>query len=664
MIIAEKPSVARDIAVALGFPEKREGFLRVGDSVVTWAFGHLYEIEESGERWSLDELPLLPVEFKYRVCEGKEKQVSVIRELLQNADEVVNACDAGREGELIFRLMVENAGYGGPIRRLWTSEALSVEVVRREMATLKPGSGFESLYQAALARQHADWLVGVNLTRLLTLKAADRTVWSAGRVQTPVLRLIVDREEEIRNFKPVPFWKIRVEFGKGGKAFFGWVLNGEGETKFFDPALAEKVLADVDAAGEGVVRDVTTERKEQLPPVLHSLTSLQREANERLGLTVGRTLELAQELYEAKLVSYPRSDANHLDESPQTKGMVRRLLEELGRPELTGAVDTVGKRVFDNTKLTDHYALVPQKAFPVSAALADEHREVFELVARRFLGAFLESHLYDQTSVGLEVGKHPARAEGKAEVREGWKALYRQEPEGKGEDGEGEGDGQPVPDLVAGETVPTLGVECQEHKTAPPRRFTESALLGAMEKHGLGTPATRAAIIERLKKVQYVGLAKKALQPTAKAGELIGKLRGRPVADPQTTGTWECALEGIYRNNLGRDGYHAFIDGVRRAIGEEVRELKGLRIEARAEGVGTCRCGGRIEEMPKTFICVACRSLIWKEFCGKRLTRKQAAALLGGGKIALKKLKSRAGKEFDAAAEFDVEQRKVRLVFG
>ncbi|MBP7868381.1 MAG: type IA DNA topoisomerase [Acidobacteria bacterium] len=663
VIIAEKPSVARDIAAALGWPEKEDGLLRVGDTVVTWAIGHLYEIEENGDRWDLDELPLLPAEFRYRASEGKEKQAGIIRELLQGADEVVNACDAGREGELIFRLAVENAGYGGPVKRLWTSEALSVDVVRRELSDLKPGDGFESLYRAALARQHADWLVGVNLTRLLTLRAADRTVWSAGRVQTPVLRLIVDREEEIRDFQPVPFWKIRVDFVKDGSAFSGWISDGAGEMKFFDPAVAEKALTDVTAAGEGLVRNVSTERKEQFPPALHSLTSLQREANERLGLTAGRTLELAQELYEAKLVSYPRTDAGHLDESPQTREMVRRLLGELGHPELCAAVETAGRRVFDNAKLTDHYALVPQKRFPDNAVMADEHRMLYELIERRFLGAFMESCLCDWTTVDLDVGTHPARAVGNAEVREGWKALYRKEVEEKGEDGEGEGAAQRLPDLEAGERVPRTGVERQGRKTAPPKRYTESALLGAMERLGLGTPATRAAVIERLKRVQYVGLVKKAIQPTAKAGELIGKLRGRPVADPETTGRWETELEGIYRKNLGREGYGAFMDGIRKAIVEEVRELKGLSIEARAGDVGTCRCGGRIEELPKTFVCAACRSLVWKEFCGRKLTRKQAAALLGGKRVDLKKLRSRAGKEFDAAAEFDVEQRKVRLVF-
>lgn len=661
MIIAEKPSVARDIAVALGFPEKGEGFLRVGDSVVTWAFGHLYEIEENGERWTLDELPLLPKDFKYRACEGKDNQVRVIRKLLQDADEVVNACDAGREGELIFRLMVENAGYGGPIRRLWTSEALSVEVVRREMATLKPGSGFESLYQAALARQHADWLVGVNLTRLLTLKAADRTVWSAGRVQTPVLRLVVDRETEVRNFRPVPYWRVRVDFEKGGTAFSGWLRDGTGEMKFFDRDAVERLLADVAGAVDARVREVATERKQLLPLTLHGLTSLQREANERLGLTAGRTLELTQDLYEAHLVSYPRTDANHLDESPQTKDLVRGILEELGKAELSGAVETVGKRVFDNTKLTDHYALIPLRPFPLTLPLTEDHRRVYELVERRFLGAFMESCLYEVTMAELEVGAHPARAVGKAPIREGWKALHRKDAEADPADGVDVD--QALPPLRAEDRVGKVWQEVLTRLTAPPKRYNESTLLGAMEKLGLGTPATRSAVIERLKRVGYVSLSRKTLQPSEKAVELIGRLSGRPVADPETTGRWEADLEGIYRGNLGRAGYDAFMENIRRAVSEEVGELKSMHIESPADEAGACRCGGRIEEMPKTFICASCRSLVWKEFCGRKITAAQAAKLLGGKRVDLKKLRSKTGKEFDAAAEYDVEQRKVRLVF-
>lgn len=662
VIIAEKPSVAKDIAEALGRPEIKDGYYRVGNDCITWAVGHLYEIDWPEEKWSLGELPLLPEKFAYRVSDGKNERVRAIKALLDQADETVNACDAGREGELIFRLIVEQAGYTGRVSRLWTSEALSPDVVRREMERRRPGEEFESLYQAALARQQADWIAGINLTRLLTLRAEGRAVWSAGRVQTPVLRLLVDRALEICNFQSSPYWQIRVSFQKDGKPFVGWIIAAENNKKFLQKDQVERVEQDVKAATEGIVTSAVTERKQQAPPLLHSLTSLQRESNERLGLTASKTLALAQELYEAKLVSYPRTEANHLDETPQTREMVGRLLGELGHEELKDQVDQVGKRVFDTSKLTDHYAMIPQRKYTPGEKLTEEHKKVYDLLARRFIGAFMLPYVYDQTTADLDVNGHVARATGKTELQEGWKALYRKDVQEEEAADEAEQD-QVLPPLQPTDRAEKTGQDVLAKKTTPPKKYTESTLLAIMERLGLGTPATRAAIIERLKKVAYIAAEKKTISPTPKGLELIGKVGGRPIADPETTARWEADLEEIYRKKRSAAGYREFMEKIRRHIAEEVAQLKTMTLEQKPEEVGKCQCGGSIAEMPKTYICIACRNYVWKESYGKKITKAQAANLLAGKKIEMKKLRSKAGREFDARMYYDFVEKRVKLEF-
>ena len=715
LILTEKPSVAVDIAKSLVRFDRKDGYLEAGDYAITWAFGHLFQIDDSiaPPKWDLATLPIFPEKFKYRLSNGMGKQFKVIKELLKKADEVVVNTDAGREGELIARLILLHAGWNKWDRtyRLWTSEALTPDVVRRELKNLKPAKNFDSLYYSALARQHSDWIVGINLTRLVTLKSSDGSVWSVGRVQTPTLKLIVDRDTEIENFKPQPYWVIKALFNKGGEPYEGWLLVGdaledinedgeegeEGREEDRDFRLSKDkallILKELEREPQGEVISLKRQKKKEKPPLLHSLTSLQREANRLYGFSAKKTLDIAQRLYQDhKVLSYPRTDAQHLGNS--NKELVKKILRKLGKEELIGKVDAVGKRVFDDSKLTDHHAIIPLAPLPSNAK--EDEKKIYHLVLRKFIGAFMPDYEYETTTVITGLGKYRFITKGKRDINLGWKVLYQE----KGKEDK-------LPELHEGDKVLKVNVEGEERKTKPPARYTEATLLKVMERLGLGTPATRADIINTLLERGYVVRKGKSLMSTPKGKELISKLKDSRISSPEMTAEWEKELETIYTQRKGKSGYERFLEGIKEFVKNEIENLKGREFTAPrqatkkmldlakslaketglkvpketdfetvknfinkalkekekqlAEGIDKCICGGKIIPFKKGWKCSSCGAVVFSTMFGKKISRNLAVKLLKGERVLVKGLKSRNGKRY--SAYMYIEEDKVKLEF-
>jgi len=590
LILAEKPSQARDYAKAFKNCKEKKGYVDCGEVIITWSYGHLFEIDDAiaPKEWKIETLPILPERFLLKLRKGVGSQFKVIKDLLSKVEEVWIGTDPGREGELIAREILLVAGWKGKTKRIWTSEALTPEIVRKAIQNLKDAKEFDSLYFSALARQHSDWLVGINLTRLASLKAPDRKVWSVGRVQTPTLKIICDREEEIRNFKPEPYWIVKALFEKKGKKFIGVLTLTKEDLKRFeeekkeeegeeeeekrqelgsvikDKRLVFKILSELKPESFGIVEKVIKRKHFELPPLLHSLTSLQREANKLFGFSAEKTLQVAQKLYEErKVISYPRTESQYL--ASGNKDLVKEILRKLGKEELIPRVEKVGKRVFDDARLTDHHAIIPLA--PPPKDLTKEEKAIYDLILRKFLGAFMPPYEYETTLAIIKLGKYTFIARGKVELSLGWKSLYKEEK-----------DEEDLPPLEERERVKKIKVFFEERKTEPPPRYTEGTLLKKMEKLGLGTPATRSSIIETLKKRGYVFVSKKSLVPTEKAFALLKLLAESKVVSPEMTSEWEKKLEEIHKLRKGYTGYKEFLSEIKEFVKSEVKRLKECEI--------------------------------------------------------------------------------------
>ena len=623
LVLAEKPSVARDIARALGVSGRGEGCLYDDRYVVTWCVGHLVELEEPAayepewRLWNFASLPMLPTQFRLRPVESARSQWAVVRALLRDAAfrDVVNACDAGREGELIFRYCYELAGARLAVRRLWVS-SMTEAALREGFARLKPGSAYDALGHAARSRAEADWLVGMNATRALTLRArgASGALYTVGRVQTPTLALVVARERAIRAFVPRDYWEVTGAFtaARGLRFEASWAYRGQ--ARLASAELAEALLVRARACGDAAdaprVESVEKKPQREPPPALFDLTSLQRTANRRFGFSAQRTLDLAQSLYESyKLVTYPRTDSRHLtaDLRAELPSLFRALthLDEL-RPfaDALLAKPPAGPlpRVFDDKKVSDHHAIIPTNQAPPAALPRDEAR-LYDLIARRFLGVFFPDAVFAQTVIVVRVGaarEPPAAlppaereaflealpappdrftARGRVRLEAGWQAAAGIA------DAAREGEGQVLPDVTPGEAL--QGEYASKPKrTQPPPRFTDAALLGAMENagdevddealrramrdHGLGTPATRAATLENLARRGYLLRDGKLLVPTPLGESLLDALPDPSLASPQLTGEWEARLARMARGETARSDFmrdiNAYVSGVVDAI--------------------------------------------------------------------------------------------------
>jgi DNA topoisomerase-3 len=697
LIVAEKPSVGRDIAGALG-KHRREGGALVGEGwTVTWALGHLAELAppdaygEQYKKWRLETLPILPERFKVRVNHKTREQFAVVKRLLQDPSvtEVVNACDAGREGELIFAYLYGLSRCKKPVRRLWIS-SLTAEAIREGFASLRDGRSMKPLEDAARSRSEADWVVGMNATRAYSVRfSRPGNVLSVGRVQTPTLKLLVQREKEIEDFKPEKFWTVHARFARDEDSYDGiWFKNKQNRLREKDAA--EEVAAKV-SGGTGLVRKAEKKTATEKPPLLYDLTELQRNANARFGFTAERTLRAAQSLYEErKLITYPRTSSRYLSKD-MISGLKKRIEATAALPGLATFAEKllglsklpVNKRVVDDAKVTDHHAIVPTGK-RLSGDLPPDEAKVYDLVARRFLAVFFPPARFENTTVVTEVRKETFLSKGRVVLEAGWRALY---PDGVG--GKKEKEPPVLPEIAAGQEWAVVKVGVKEGETKPPPRYSESALLGAMEtagkfvedeelrqamkESGLGTPATRAAIIERLIKVGYVEREKKTLVPTDKGRALISLLAESPLSSPELTARWERRLAEMERGEERRPDFMSDINGFVTKLVEEVRGMQGEKLaspSSRREPLGVCpKCGSPVVETRKAYSCSAwrtsgCDFAIWKQVSGRRLSEAQAKQLLTKRRTGqLKGFKSKAGKPYAAALKLDGDHR-VRLDFG
>jgi DNA topoisomerase-3 len=696
LIVAEKPSVAADIAQALGGFTRRGGYFERSDLLVASARGHLVQLgvrKDDDPGFNLARLPIIPQRFALEALPDSKQVLDLLRQLAgrPDVDRLINACDAGREGELIFRLIVEYLRVRKPIERMWL-QTMTATGIKQAYAHRRSDADMRPLAAAARSRAEADWLVGVNATRALTKAnlVAPGELVSAGRVQTPTLALLVDREQEIRTFEPRDFWEViatlSVAAGSWQAKWFDPAFKPSGDPaaradRTFDRAVAEGVQRACSGIAPSSVAD-TSKPVRRHPPKLFDLTTLQRAANSRYGFSAKSTLSLAQALYEQhKVLTYPRTDSNHLPEDyPPKVAQVLKLLPEHFQPFAQAILShgwvTPRHPVFDNRKISDHFAIIPTGKAP--AGLSEAEGRIYDLVVRRFLAAFHPAAEYLETTRLAEIAGHRFRATGRVLVSAGWLAVYGGEAAAIEKEKGKDADKEPVnlPAMRPGEPVSNDAITVRAGQTTPPPRFTEASLLAAMEnagklvdddalaaamkERGLGTPATRANTIEELlsEKKHYLERYKKELVPTEKGIRLIQALRENglvALASPELTGDWESRLARIERGQETREAFMAGIATTTQDLVERIR-AKAVATPAGAVGGGTdtdiaCCCGqARLQERPKSWGCPSCGLTIWKEIAGRKTRKTDVKALCKAGHTpVLDGFTSKAGKKFSAA---------------
>ena len=661
LVIAEKPSVAKSIADVLGALDRQDGYFEGGGYLVSWCVGHLIELAEPesyGEqwkKWTYESLPVNPEHWQYEIKEDTKEQYDVLYGLLHDSrvDEVVCATDAGREGELIFRLVYNMASCKKPMKRLWIS-SMEESAIREGFDNLKPGSDYEHLYHSALCRQEADWLVGINGTRLFTVLYGGK-VLKVGRVQTPTLAMLVEREAKIMNFKKEQYFMAHILCG-----------GVDAVTERIDNKTEAENVAGACLNGQALVTSVAKEEKTVAPPKLYDLTTLQRDANRLFGFTAKQTLEYTQSLYEKKLCTYPRTDSQHLsDDMEQTAGNVIEaifgsiLFEEnmMFNPDI--------KRVLNSKKVTDHHTIIPTMEIAKAdlAALPETERKILFLVANRLLCATGEKHLYETVKAELSCGGYTFAASGKSVLKNGWKDFEDafkhsfKTPEDK------EQEDKKLPELSEGQTFDGVQTKISEHYTTPPKHFTEDSLLSAMERagnedmsddverKGLGTPATRADTIEKLVKDGFVKREKKQMIPTDDGMKLITVLPD-VVKSPKLTADWENALTLVAKGEMEREDFMADIEAMVSDLIHTYHEVSDEQKKMFAQEqkvLGKCpNCGGDVVKGKYGAFCKNKCGMNVSRIMGVALSDEQVESLLAGKKTLLKGLTSKAGKKYDA----------------
>lgn len=653
VVVAEKPSVGRDIARVLRCTGKGEGFLRGEKYLITWAVGHLValcepdEVDEKYKKWRMDDLPMLPTHIPTKVLPKTRSQFSIIKKLInaEDTERIICATDAGREGELIFRLIYQQAKCQKPVDRLWIS-SMTDEAIREGFAALRPSQDYDGLYRSAACRSQADWLVGMNASRAFTLRFD--ALLSIGRVQTPTLAILVKRYHEIANFKPEEYFSLTADFGDYSGQWFDPTNSDEKKNSRIPDKKTADQLAKQIRGKEALVKSVSAEAKKELPPQLYDLTSLQRDANRKLGFTADKTLKIAQELYEKwKAVTYPRTDSRYLP------------LDMVGRAKLTlqklpGEYKTLvqnlpwsaegklpfSKRIFDNAKVSDHHALIPTPQTATLEKLPPDAAKLFDMIARRAIAAFYPAHEYDAIKFITACQEKMFRSSGKVVRINGWKDVYPvddKEPDA-------------LPALSQGDQRTVCKATVKKESTKPPAPHTDASLLAAMENagrdladeklreqmkgSGLGTPATRAAIIERLIQVGYAARKGRSLNATEKGVSLIA-IAPPEIASPETTGKWELALDEIARNQRDTERFMQGIRNLTSFLVQYARETKTQAVfpeEMRRKGKGQTKtpsnikaiegvqcplCGKPVQENTKAFGCSGwrdgCHFTLWKD---------------------------------------------------
>jgi DNA topoisomerase-3 len=682
LIVCEKPSVASDVAKALlGAKAKKVGDHWEGpDAIVAYAVGHLVEqvdpdaYDERYKKWRYEDLPILPEHFRYQARDARAaKQLKSLHALMKRPDveEIVNACDAGREGELIFKLILETApkaARGKPVKRAWFS-SMTPAAIRDAFGALRDDEAMLPLEAAARARSEADWLVGMNATRAATTKAGSvRKVLSLGRVQTPTLALIVNRDLAIAAFVPEDYWEVEAQLVAAEGARYTGLWHEGSTTRLGEAARAEAIAAE-SRGRRGVVESLETKPQVEQPPLLYDLTSLQREANSRFGFSASRTLSAAQALYDQhKLLTYPRTNSRYL--SGDMAGQLKGIASSVGAaaPGYAGAARYVLGldrlplgRVVNDAKVGDHHAIIPTEGEHDLGGLTRDEQRIYDMVARRFLAVFHPPARFERTVVETRVGEHLFRSRGKVMIEAGWRSAYGEEvPDhsGAGRNGEEEAE-QSLPALAVGQEVDCAEAEAIAKRTKPPARYSEGTLLRAMETAGklvdddeaaeamkdagIGTPATRAATIERLLDADYVDREGRTLRATEKGVGLIRMLGDHLLTRPELTGRWEQRLNRIERGEEQAEDFRREIDGFTREVvawfGD--KERGDLRIER--EPLAPCPmpgCEGQIVEYPKSYGCTSyrgkdepgCGYTLWKQQGGRTITREEALEHIAAGR--------------------------------
>ena len=702
LVIAEKPSVATDLARVLGV--KKDGdWYENEEWVISSAIGHLLELappegfEPAKGKWKIENLPSLPPEFALSPIDKNVGRLNVLKRLLKRKDvgALINACDAGREGELIFRNIVRAVGVKKPLQRLWL-QSMTTESIRTAFQNLRSDADMQPLADAALSRSESDWLVGINSTRALTSfnsQGGGFNKTTAGRVQTPTLAILVDREEKIRAFKPREYWEVFGDFGVAAGSYRGrWFDSAFKKAAEEDRAerIWEKEKADaIKAKCEGQPGSIEEEKKptSQVAPQLYDLTTLQREANGRHGFPAKMTLQIAQALYEKhKALTYPRTDSRYLPEDHLATakrvmgGFADRSLAVHAEKALREGYVHPNKRIFNNAKVSDHFAIVPTGTVP--SGLSETEAKIYDLVARRFIAVFYPAAQFEVTTRITTVVGEKFKTDGKIIVDPGWLAVY-----GRVSEGDGEND-KAIVAVTKGEGAKTEAIEVKENVTKPPARFNEGTLLSAMEgagkliddeelreamsERGLGTPATRAQVIEGLIYEGYLIRQGRDLIVTAKGLSLITLLRSlkaESLTKPELTGEWEFKLRQMERGQLSRPAFMEQIRGLTTDIVSKVRGGMGTVVEGHFHDleVPCPKCGSeRFKESFKAYECVnpECKLLIWKSMSGRELEREEVITLLMEKRVGpLEGFRSKLGRGFNAVVMLDIEEWKQKFDF-
>lgn len=674
LVIAEKPSVAMNIAAVIGAASKKDGYMEGGGYLVSWCVGHLIELAAADvydgkyAKWSYNDLPILPSHWQYAVSKGKEKQLKILRDLMHRSDvnAVICATDAGREGELIFRLVYEHSKCKKPIKRLWIS-SMEESAIAEGFQKLKSGSNYELLYQSALCRSQADWIVGINATRLFSVLYGQTL--NVGRVMSPTLAMLVEREANISAFKPEPFYTVLLDCG---------ILTLSGE-KLKNKTEAETLCKACD--GQSItIENVDSKAKTEKPPKLYDLTTLQREANRQLGFTAQQTLDYAQSLYEKKLITYPRTDSRYLTQDMQssTPAVAKAAVGIFSWGD-SFPLSVHTTQVTDNSKVSDHHAIIPTMSVQTCdiSALPFGEREALQLIALRLICAVGDRNRYAETTITAYCNGAVFTTKGRTVLEDGFKAAEKLYLSSRKENPQ-EDKNNALPSINQGEVFSAKAV-LKEGKTTPPKHFTEDTLLSAMETagaedmpedaecKGLGTPATRAGILEKLIKTELAerkGDKKtKYLIPTQKGVSLISVLP-EVIQSPQLTAEWEVRLKLVERGEFSPDEFMQGISEMTESLTKTYEVIKGADIlfPPDREVIGICpRCGGHVTENKKGFTCdnKACGFSLWKEnkfFTAKKknLTKAVATELLKNGRVKLTGCYSeKTGKTYDATIILD-----------
>ena len=668
LVIAEKPSVARSIAAVIGAAEKQTGYWQGGGYLVSWCIGHLVSFAEAGQydekycKWRYEDLPILPQPWQFIVPDEKKPQFEIVRALLNRSDvdSVTAATDAGREGELIFRFVYQLAGCTKPVKRLWIS-SMEDAAIREGFANLCPDSDYDALYQSALCRAKADWLVGINATRLFSV-LYHKTL-TVGRVQTPTLKMLVDRDAKILRFQKEKYYTVGIQSGS--------LKADSGRIASMDEA---DTLKNACAGASAICSSVKREKKTEQPPKLYDLTTLQREANRLFGFTAKQTLDYAQQLYEKKLLTYPRTDSQYLTEDmgQTAQHLVSDLLGLLPFAQGLDLTPEVG-RILNSKKVSDHHAIIPTSEFVKQGftGLAESECKLMNLVCSKLLCAIAAPHEYETVTAVFSCAGNEFTAKGKTVLVPGWKEIDQRFRSTMKADGEEEAESlNTLPELAEGQSFRVTST-VSEHFTSPPKAYTEDTLLSAMERagvedmpeeaerKGLGTPATRAAILEKLVQMGFVQRKGKQLVPT-KDGINLAVVLPESLTSPVLTAEWENRLTEIAKGNADADEFMAEIEAQVRQLVKTyscISADKQNLFQSERVIIGKCpRCGENVYEGKKNFYCGnrSCQFVMWKndrffEQRKKAFTPKIAAALLKNGKAKVKGLYSeKTGKTYDA----------------